>query len=333
MEPGRLVQVGPLAMSVGGCVGNTGLALAALGVPARLVASVGQDRLGDALVAMLAGAGLAVEGIARLPDRGTSYSIVMDVPGRDRTIWHHIGANEAFTGEGAMASIRAAGTGGIVHFGYPTHLPGLYGDGGKGLIELVEETHAAGATISIDMAEIDPLSAAHSVDWRALLTRILPSLDILKASVDDLFAALGGREGRGALEWADELLSLGARAALVTAGAEGLCLRTGAATGLGDEWRSRELWAAPIARRVIVTTGAGDTAAAGFLAGLADGRSPEECVALACRAAAARISGRSLAEAWQLDSLPAAAPPRRPGWSIDRYLVHHGSRDKEVSQC
>jgi sugar/nucleoside kinase (ribokinase family) len=55
VEPGRLVAVGPLALSPGGCVSNTGLALAALGVPSQLVADVGTDELGRVLIELLAG--------------------------------------------------------------------------------------------------------------------------------------------------------------------------------------------------------------------------------------------------------------------------------------
>ena len=104
MEPGRLIQVGPLAMSAGGCVGNTGAALAALGVPTHLVASAGSDELGRVLIALLAATSADTSGVSRLDGRGTSYTIVVDVPGRDRTFWHHLGANAAFDGTGVIVS-------------------------------------------------------------------------------------------------------------------------------------------------------------------------------------------------------------------------------------
>jgi len=47
IQPGRLVQVGPLALSAGGCVGNTGLTLASLGVPVKLVGTSAQISLGE----------------------------------------------------------------------------------------------------------------------------------------------------------------------------------------------------------------------------------------------------------------------------------------------
>jgi sugar/nucleoside kinase (ribokinase family) len=312
MEPGRLVAVGPLRIAPGGCVGNTGRALAALGVPTQLVAGVGDDRLNEALVGLLAAAGLGVDGIASLAGRGTSYSVVMDVPGRDRTIWHHVGANEAFTGEGLGERIRATGGGTILHLGYLTHLPGLLADVGGRMIELVAEAREAGAIVSTDVAEIDPGMAARAIDWPSLLARVLPNIDVFKASVDDLLS-LGLRdEGGGPLEWARQLVAMGASVALVTAGAEGMVLATGPEVRLGAGWADREMWAPPLAERVIATTGAGDAAAAGFIASLADGRGPEEALALAAAAAAARIGGKPIAEARRMAQTAAIEPGSVP---------------------
>jgi sugar/nucleoside kinase (ribokinase family) len=349
IEPGRLVQVGPLTMSAGGCVGNTGAALAALGVATQLVAEVGQDRLGAALTDLLAASGADASGISGVDGRGTSYSIVVDVPGRDRTFWHHIGANADFVGAGVLERIATAGSDGVIlHLGYPTHLPGLYAEGGAALIRLVGGAHEAGAIVSLDMAEIDPVSGAAAVDWESLLARTLPAVGVVKASVDDLVAMLPGRARAGALAldplaWADALIGLGAAVALVTAGARGLFVRTGtaeriraAAPALADEsgdWIGREIWASPMARRIVTTTGAGDTAAAGFLRGLAGGLGPEESASISSAAAAARISGRPVADAFDIAEAFELSPPARewpPGWRLGPTCVYLGPRDKEV---
>ena len=351
MEPGRLIQVGPLAMSAGGCVGNTGLALASLGVPTQRVASAGSDQLGRVLVALLATSAADTAGITCLDGRGTSYSIVVDVPGRDRTFWHHIGANAAFDGSGVIdrivAAARLPGPGiaagaqdTILHLGYPTHLPALYADGGAALVRLVGAARSAGATVSIDMAEIDPASEARTVDWERLLARILPGVDVMKASVDDLEAMLPHRIGIEPIAWADALVGLGAAVALVTAGADGLCVRTAsearvraAARPLRDaltDWANREIWVPPITTRVLTTTGAGDAAAAGFLAGIAHGRGPVESALLSAAAAAARISGHPIGEAYELVATIELPKEPRSGWSIEPDCAYHGPRDKEV---
>ena len=344
IAPGRLIAAGPLALSPGGCVGNTGPALAALGVPTQLVADVGSDDLGRVLVALLATSNADTTGIARLDGRGTSYSIVVDVPGRDRTFWHHIGANAAFDGSGVVERIegeaRRGGPGTILHVGYSTHLPALYADGGTALVRLVTAVRAAGATVSLDMAEIDPASEAAAVDWDVVLSGALPSVDVMKASVDDLAAMLPKRAGLEPVAWADALVELGAAVALVTAGADGLYVRTagaariaGAGRPLRDavsDWADRELWMPSFATRRLATTGAGDAAAAGFVAGLADGRGPAGSAALSAAAAAARMAGRPIGEAFEIEKAVEPAGEGRPGWSLGPERAYRGPRDGRV---
>ena len=357
IEPGRLIGVGPLAISPGGCVSNTGLALAALGIPTQLVADAGSDELGRVLVELLAASAADTAGIARLEGRVTSYSVVVDFPGRDRTFWHHIGANAAFDGSGVVERIENAALGlhrpaedamagaadrePILHLGYSTHLPALYAEGGAALCRLVEAARAAGAMVSLDMAEIAPASEARAVDWERLLARTLPAVDVMKASVDDLVAMMAGRAGHGPIEWADLLVELGAAVALVTAGSDGLYLRTGselrirgAARALrtaSRDWSNRELRVPSLAAQVLATTGAGDVAAAGFLAGLAQGFGPAESALLSAAAAATRISGRPVGQAHELAAayVPGPEPPGGglPGWSLGPDRVYHGSRD------
>src|ERR1019366_10596988 len=54
IEPGRLVVVGPAVLSTGGVVANTGVALHRLGVRVGLVAKVGADMFGTAVLESLA---------------------------------------------------------------------------------------------------------------------------------------------------------------------------------------------------------------------------------------------------------------------------------------
>src|SRR3989337_3687913 len=49
LRPGSLDRLGRITLSVGGCVGNTGIALHRLGMRSTLVARVGDDRLGGVL--------------------------------------------------------------------------------------------------------------------------------------------------------------------------------------------------------------------------------------------------------------------------------------------
>jgi sugar/nucleoside kinase (ribokinase family) len=53
ITPGRLTNVGPLHIHLGGCVGNTGFDLAALGLRSLLVTSVGDDDLAAVATALI----------------------------------------------------------------------------------------------------------------------------------------------------------------------------------------------------------------------------------------------------------------------------------------
>jgi sugar/nucleoside kinase (ribokinase family) len=194
------------------------------------------------------------------------------------------------------------------------------------------------------MAEVDPSSDARGVDWEGLLTRTLPAVDIMKASVDDLAAMIPRCAGLAPDEWAALLVELGAAASLVTSGPGGLYLRTAPELRIGTaapslrsaaaEWSTRELWVPTMATRVLVTTAAGDVAAAGFLAGLSDGQGPAECALLATASAAARISGRPIGDAYRIAaefSPESAAQPNQPrGWTVGRDRVFHGPHDRAV---
>src|SRR5919199_1198759 len=126
--PGELVEVGPLGLSAGGCVANTAAGLAALGAEVEAVGDAGDDELGATLVRMLAARGTRSDQIRLLEGRSTSYSVVVQPPGRDRSFWHHVGANAEFDG----SAVRLDGAD-LLHVGYPSLLPRLIADGGAAL--------------------------------------------------------------------------------------------------------------------------------------------------------------------------------------------------------
>src|SRR4051794_2047202 len=243
--PGELLEVGPLGVHAGGCVANTGAELAALGADVAVVADVGDDALGNLLVALLQARGTRTDQIRPRAGASTSYSLVFEGEGRDRSFWHHVGANAGFDG----SAVDLAGAG-LLHVGYPSLLPALIADGGRPLEALLERARAAGVTTSLDLAVIDPGSPAARVDWRALLRRVLPLVDVFSPSVDDVRTALQVEAGSDPGELrrtAAMLLELGPAVVMLTAGAAGLQLSTGDAPRLeavsgqrAREWSGQE---------------------------------------------------------------------------------------------
>lgn len=299
--PGELAEVGALRLSPGGCVANTGGDLAALGATVAVVGDAGDDELGAMLVHLLAERGTRTDQVRRLPGHSTSYSIVLQPPGRDRSFWHHVGANAGF--DGSAVELDGAG---LLHVGYPSLLPALMAADGDPLAALLTRARIAGATTSLDLAVLDPDSPAAALDWPRLLARILPLVDVMTPSADDVRTALRLEPERLG-ETADRLVALGAAVVMVTGGPDGLALRT-ADTGrlddagalFEDEQRARA-WAdrvdftpAPDVE-VRTTLGAGDAATAGLLYGLLAGLDAGASLRLAAETAAARVAGTPIA--------------------------------------
>ena len=83
--PGAIADVGPLEIRPGGSVANTGTDLAELGADVLLVADLGDDELGAAVLRALLPAGADCGGIRQIPGMSTSYSLVFELPGTDRS--------------------------------------------------------------------------------------------------------------------------------------------------------------------------------------------------------------------------------------------------------
>jgi sugar/nucleoside kinase (ribokinase family) len=299
MIPGQLIEVGELTLSLGGCVANTGRALAALGVPIMLAAAVAADELGDVVRRRMAEEGLPTGGLSVIPDAATSYSLVLQVAGSDRTFWHNPGVNRVFDG----TAIELDGID-VIHVGYPPLLPALVSDDGRALVRLFERARALGVTTSLDMSVVDRASAMGAVDWDAFLGAVLPLTDIFTPSFDDLASALLIDEPmttKLAAGLAQRCVDLGAAVVTVSGGADGLSLATADSTRfgaggrvlrrLGVEWSNRQLVcpARPVAM-VATTNGAGDAATAGFLYALSAGMTPGDALQFAVDTAAATIS-------------------------------------------
>jgi sugar/nucleoside kinase (ribokinase family) len=298
VTPGRLVGVGPLAVNLGGCVANTGLDLAALGIHSLLVSTVGDDPLSDTVRALMADQRAADHHIDIAPWTTTSYSIVIQPPNADRTFWHHAGSNTVF--DGSTVDVAAAP---MLHLGYLPLLPRLTEADGTRLRGILHQARAASVTTSIDMCVVDPRLPA--VNWAVLLAGILPMCDIISPSADDMRSALNAPE-LGADEAAEWLIQRGAAIAMVSDGPRELVVRTAKAerfagvagahptllARIPDSWHDRRVELSPLKGPMVQTTGAGDAATAALLAGIHWRLECDDAFALVLAAAAHRVAGK-----------------------------------------
>ncbi len=227
--------------SPGGAGGNVAHALARLGVPVSLAASVGPDFAGSAYEATLRNAGVDLSGLARTTTPTAHAYIFSETGGPRQMLFFHPGAS-ARTRE---VEVRKADVG---HFAageipvYPAHMD------------------------ACDFVTFDPGQELFHRDIAEILA-CLPHVDVLFCN---------GKERR-ILEAAgfrlDAFLEGRACAVVETRGAEGALLHEPGA-------KSTRIPSAG-AREVADPTGAGDSHRAGFLFGLHHGLDLESCVRIA----------------------------------------------------
>lgn len=304
LVPGKLVEVGPASLAMGGAVSNTGVALHKLGASTLLRGMVGDDSFGQIILNLLrAHSRELADGMRVSPRAATSYTVVISPAGADRCFLHCPGANDEFGAEDADCELLGGAR--LFHFGYPPLMKRIYSSGGSELAALFRHVKTKGLTTSLDMARPDPNSPAGLADWPELLRRCLPLVDVFLPSFDELLFMLdrprfdqlerAGQLEHAALDtaliarMAEQALGLGAAVVLVKLGHHGLYLAsTGERKRLESmgrckpgnlaAWQGRVLRAPCFEVAVAGTTGAGDCTIAGFLYGLLRGWEPEKAL-------------------------------------------------------
>jgi sugar/nucleoside kinase (ribokinase family) len=347
-RPGHLVEAGPAGFAVGGVVSNTGLALARLGIPTRLVGKIGQDPFADIVEGIFQryareridpyGRPLLQTDFVVVPGTPTSYTIIISAPGVDRTFLHCTGANDTFVaGDVDYPTLEGVA---IFHFGYPPLMRQSYRAGGREMVELFRRARQTGVTTSLDMTLPDSSAEAGQVDWAAILSVVLPDVDIFLPSIEEiLFMLRRGTydqfqeaAGSGSLvhlvtaellhDLSAQLLDMGVKIAGFKLGERGFYLRTAGKNileGLGRgrptdlaAWAGQTLWAPAFKVAVAGTTGAGDSAIAGLFSGLLRGLGPRQSLSAAVAVGACNVEaadGQSGLRAWE-DTLARVAA----GW-------------------
>jgi sugar/nucleoside kinase (ribokinase family) len=317
--PGKLVDIGPAVLATGGAVSNTGLALHRLGTHVQLMGKVGDDLFGAAIMQVLNQQGEDIaDGMIVAAGEHTSYTFVINPPNIDRIFLHCTGANDTYSSADLkleqLAGVR------LFHFGYPPLMRKMFENQGEELMLLLSKAKASGLTVSLDLARPDPESAAGKADWKTILGRALPYVDVFLPSFEEIFYMLHREryeeillqapygdlltlvDGKLLTDIAEELLAMGVAIVGLKLGEHGLYMRTTAdsarlaASGLCapesdkmDNWTNREMLAPSFEVKVAGTTGAGDCAIAGFLCGMLKGLTLEDSLQTAVGAGACNV--------------------------------------------
>lgn len=305
LAPGGLLTVGEADIHTGGAVANTGLAMKLLGADVTLAGKIGDDAFGKMILQITKGYG-ASDGLIVSEGDSTSYSVVLAIPGIDRIFIHNPGANGTFCSDDLpMDAIREAS---LFHFGYPPLMKRIYQNDGDELVKIMCRVRDAGAATSLDLAMVDPDTEAGNVDWKLILNKVMPYIDIFVPSAEELLYMLDrdkydrlrrdnpDSDMTRILDIYEDIeplgkacLDMGAGIVLIKCGAPGLYYRTAGVDRLEaissrlsidpHRWADKKGFESGYKPgRILSGTGAGDTCVAAFLASMLNGHSLQECI-------------------------------------------------------
>ena len=293
IKAGRITHIEGNDMFPGGSVANTGIAMKLFGVEPLLLGKTGNDGFGKILTDMLRekAGDSSVETLATDEKVATAYSIIMAPQGLDRAILQNPGANDEFD----LDDIDWEKLDGcrLMHFGHPPTIRHFYEDRGRQLEVLFSMARQRGMVTSLDLCAVDPDSEAGSADWKGILARVLPLVDMFVPSRDELAYMLGADETAGTMELIDECVMLGASNILIKEGEKGMAYRNcddfseiekrlGFEAGSMGDWEScRGRVSALKAIKEVSGLGAGDTSIAAYLAAMMRGYSFDDALYLA----------------------------------------------------
>lgn len=252
---GQLGLVNQITLHMGGCAANASVVLSKLGVKTGIIGSVGGDGFGQFVVRELENAGVNTAGLKVKPEVNTSASVVLVAGSGERTFLHCTGANAALVKEDVdMALVR----GSRILFVTGTNLMPSFD--GLPCAEILEKSRAAGVMTVMDTAW-DATGR-----WMEIVEPCLPHLDAFIPSYDEA-ARISGKERPS--EIAEVFMSYGIRLVVIKLGKDGCYIRS--ADGF-------EMTLPTYGRiKAVDATGAGDSFAAGCIAGLANGWDLERC--------------------------------------------------------
>lgn len=239
-----------IRLTAAGSAAGTAVTLAKLGNDVMSLGAIGDDELGDFLVATMSRHGVDVSRLVRRTTDQTSASILPIRPDGGRPSFHVPGANLTVApGDVDVALVREAQ---VVHLGGPDVTFAL---NDPGFHQLLDDARAGGTVVTMDLL-------SNMEDLVKAAAAFLPHVDCFLPNEEQASLMTGSADPEAA---AKALLTEGPTTVVVTLGAEGSLVATADTT--------IRLPALPVP--VEDTTGCGDAYCAGFITGLVHGKDIE----------------------------------------------------------
>ena len=262
-------HMGPARETSGGSAANTMAGIAAMGGRAGFVGLVAKDQLGDVFAHDIRAQGVEFHTPARDDDVPTGRCLILVTPDAQRTMNTFPGAAHCLA-ETMLdeAQIRSAA---IVYLeAYLWRAPGPR----AAMKRAMAIAHEAGRQVAFTLSDI-ALIALHRDEFLEIIAAGM--IDMLFANEEELKALAGTADLDAAIaDIAPKIPCL-----VVTCGAKGA-----RAVAAAESVHVPAVWI----DKVVDTTGAGDLFAAGFLIGMARGRSLEDSLKIGALAASEVIS-------------------------------------------
>jgi sugar/nucleoside kinase (ribokinase family) len=263
-QGGALVE--QIRITPAGSAGGTAITLAKLGARTSSAGAIGEDELGDVLLALLGGFGVDTSLLVRRAGVQTSASVLPIRPDGSRPAFHVVGANAAYAS--ADAPWEEIARTDYLHLGAPEFM------GGEEAAKILSFARERGVVTSADILAPGE-QAAQIADWVA---PALEHLDYLLPNEEQVIGLTGADDLQSGCQ---ALLERGVGCVAATCGGAGAIV----ADGEGSER------VPAFVTDVVDTTGCGDAFSAGFLRGLGLGRDRRAAAVLGCAAAALVAQG------------------------------------------
>lgn len=255
-------------LSFGGDALNEAVVLSRLGKEVQLISKVGKDEAGARVIDYAESCGLATDGIIREEGLTTGINIVLlDEKGERHFLTNPTGSLRRLSGEDILPHVESMSE--IVSFASIFVSPLLDIPAMEQLFGRIKS--GPGRILVADMTKAKKGERLEDIKC------LLPYIDYILPNEDEIALLTGIRDGR---KNAELLVEAGVGCAVIKCGAKGCIIATKDAV--------LEIPAYPV-KELVDTTGAGDCFAAGFLWGLSEGYSLEDCGRMACAVASCSV--------------------------------------------
>ena len=241
--PGGSARTPEITLHIGGCAANSATGLARLGREVHLCGAVGADPFGHFLKDALQKEGVLLDHFQVRDGHRTGSTFVINTEGEDRRFISDTGANDGdwpqqvsknLLDDAAVISVHAHGL---------ADRPRV-----SELVRWFEKAQAGGTRVILDIIRIPGRPLMEELE------QLLPHVDLFTPNEQEALALTGAGDVKNA---AERFYRMGAKAVVITRGADGLIWHDGEGTGFLPAPEVEEVDA----------TGCGD----GFIAGCIDG--------------------------------------------------------------